>query len=942
MSGTWVDALVEVHRIFGLLILVYVAMSAAIYLFLTAVAAFSLWRDRDLSEIQYSSVLETELVPPLSIIVPAYNEEINIVGSVRSLLSINYKQFEIVVVNDGSKDKTVQIMLEEFDMTEVKGRVPFSGLKKETKPIRAVYRSLRHPNLVLVDKENGGKADALNVGINVCRYPYFVSLDGDTVLDPDAFIKVVKPIMDARPGEEIVATGGSVGIANGSTVDSGYLNSASVRLSGKPLVVMQVVEYLRAFLMGRIGLSRYNMLLLVSGAFGVFKKSWVVEAGGYETGTIGEDMELTVRLHELIRQKKSKARIVYVPEPVCWTEAPESTTILKRQRTRWQRGLYESLRSHKNMILNPRYGRVGLGSMPFFLFVELLGPLVELLGYVTVLLGFFLDRINVEISLMLALVMLLFGSLMSTMSVLFEEWRFHNYNRISDTFRLFFYALSESFWYRPLMTWWRTIGLFEAIRGKKHGWGEMTRVNVLGANKKPAIGAGISPIAVPQEVVLAQPETSSEPAAERESAGGAEGGAAPENAAPKAPSKPAARKPARRLWAGLAALMLLLLAPWIVWEASPAKTLSVAVLDKTVDDDSYREHKGLFWILNQQKYRMPGGGKYLYDRDYYGYDPAVNGERPEERTMADLNPDTQLIYVADTYGPAETGIADDPDAGVPTNAGGQEPTARRGGMKTLDVNVLETAASRGAMLIAEFNSVAAPTEEPVRNRAGALLGMKWTGWTARYFPNLAQGAEIPDWVPSRYREITGQTWSYTGGGFLFVHESGDLFVLRDGEESDGGARISFTDAGSERFGIDANTRYNYWFDIVTASGGSDTLAEYELPLTANGRAVLAERGVPEQFPAVLRREVSAEEAAQPLPFGATSSPAVGQVSYYFAGDYADRSGYPFWRRYAGWPAFKSLFTLDTRNSEDAFYWDVYVPMMQKVLAEAADISFQNR
>ncbi|GEM_PF-151628 len=921
MSGTWVDILVEVHRIFGILIIVYVAMSAAVYLFLTAAAAFSLWRDRDLSEIQYSAVLETELVPPLSIIVPAYNEEINIVGSVRSLLSINYKQFEIVVVNDGSKDKTVEIMLQEFHMTEVKGRVPFSGLKKETKPIRAVYRSLRHPNLVLVDKENGGKADALNVGINVCRYPYFVSLDGDTVLDTDAFIKVVKPIMDARPGEEIVATGGSVGIANGSTVDSGYLNSASVRLSSKPLVVMQVVEYLRAFLMGRIGLSRYNMLLLVSGAFGVFKKSWVVEAGGYETGTIGEDMELTVRLHELIRRKKSKARIVYVPEPVCWTEAPESLTILKRQRTRWHRGLYESLRSHKNMILNPRYGRVGLGSMPFFLFIELLGPLVELLGYATVILGFFLDRINVEISLMLALVMLLFGSLMSTMSVLFEEWRFHNYNRISDTFRLFFYALSESFWYRPLMTWWRTIGLFQAIRGKKHGWGEMTRVNVLGANKKQIVVP--SPIAVPEEVALAAQEHEPEQNQNQEAEA----------------KKPAIRKkkPVPKFWVGLAALMLLLLAPWMVWEASPTKMLSVAVLDKTVNDASYREHKGLFWILNQQKYRMSSGEKYLYDRDYYGYDPVAPGERPVERTMTNLSPATQLIYVADTYGLSESSKASDPDAGVPVNAGGMEPVSAQGGMKTLDVNVMETAASRGTMLVAEFNSVATPTEEAVRNRASALLGMKWTGWTARYFPNLTKGVEIPAWVPERYRQITGQDWNYTGAGFLFVHESGDLFVLRDGEESDGGVRISFTDAGRDRFGMHPNDRYNYWFDIVTASSGSQVLAEYHLPLTANGRAMLAERGVPENFPAVIRREVSADGSSEPLPFGATAAPAAGQVSYYFAGDYADRANYPFWRRYAGWPAFKSLLTLDTRSSEDAFYWDVYVPMMEKILNEAAQI-----
>ncbi|MDO3411381.1 glycosyltransferase [Saccharibacillus sp. CPCC 101409] len=484
----WDELISDAHRIFGYVIMLYVALSAGVYIFMYAAAARSLWRDRDLSPIQYSAVLETELVPPLSIVVPAYNEEINIVGSVRSLLGINYKQFEIVVVNDGSKDRTAAIMIEEFDMTAIKDRVSFSGLKRETKPIRAVYRSLRHPNLVLVDKENGGKADALNVGINVARYPYFVSLDGDTVLDPDAFIKVVKPIMDARPGEEIIATGGSVGIANGSRVDSGYLSSDSVRLSDKPLVVMQVVEYLRGFLMGRIGLSRYNMLLLVSGAFGVFNKKWVVEAGGYETGTIGEDMELTVRLHEEIRRRKSKARIVYVPEPVCWTEAPESFKILRRQRTRWQRGLFESIWKHRNMIFNPRYGKVGMLSMPMFLFIELLGPLVEVFGYATVVFGFFMDEINVRVSLSLALMMLLFGSLVSTGAVLFEEWRFHNYNRLRDVFRLFFYALSESFWYRPVLTLWRTHGLLQAIRGKRHGWGEMTRVNVLGAGPKPGIG----------------------------------------------------------------------------------------------------------------------------------------------------------------------------------------------------------------------------------------------------------------------------------------------------------------------------------------------------------------------------------------------------------------------------------------------------------------------
>ncbi|WP_017812514.1 MULTISPECIES: glycosyltransferase family 2 protein [Paenibacillus] len=483
MSGIWLDITGTLFEIVSIIIMIYVVAVSIAYVVLFFVAARKLNREKDLNESQYDQVLEEELAPPLSIIVPAYNEELNIVWSVRSLLGINYKQFEIVVVNDGSKDQTVQYLIDEFDMVEVKSRVRWSGLGKPTKPIRGIYRSLQHNNLVLVDKENGGKADALNVGINVCQYPYFASLDGDTVLDQDAFIKVMKPIMDAGPNEEIVATGGSVGIANGSYVDSGYLSRESVRLSSKPLVVMQVIEYLRAFLMGRIGLSRHNLLLIVSGAFGIFKKSWVIEVGGYEVDTVGEDMELIVRLHRRIQEKKSKAQIVYVPDPVCWTEAPEKAKILRRQRTRWHRGLYESLWRHKVMLFNPKYGKIGMISMPYFLFVELLGPVVELAGVVTVIVGIFLDTVDVRITMVLALLMLLYGSLLSMGAVLFEEWCFKRYNRVADLTRLFLFALSETFWYRPIMTLWRFEGLIQIVRRKNQGWGDMARGGVMNSKK---------------------------------------------------------------------------------------------------------------------------------------------------------------------------------------------------------------------------------------------------------------------------------------------------------------------------------------------------------------------------------------------------------------------------------------------------------------------------
>ncbi|HZG56071.1 glycosyltransferase family 2 protein [Paenibacillus sp.] len=453
----------------------YVGAVLAFYLLQLAIAMRKLAKEEGLAPLQLQELQHSAFTPPLSILVPAYNEERNIVDSVRSLLGINYGLFEIIVVNDGSKDRTVEEMLREFDMFEIRSKSQWSELPKTTQPVRRVFGSKRHANLFLVDKANGGKADALNAGILYSRYPYFVSLDGDTVLDPDAFVRIMKPILEARPGEEIIATGGSIGIVNGSGVDSGYLRRDDVRLSGNPLVAMQVIEYLRAFLMGRIALSEMRLLLIVSGAFGVFRKDWVIEAGGYETGTIGEDMELVVRLHRLIREKRSQARIAYIPDPVCWTEAPETLAVLKRQRSRWQRGLFESLWKHRGMLFRPKYGRIGLAAMPYFLIVELFGPIVELAGYAAVVFGYFLGALNIGFVVTFALLILLYGSLLSAGTVLLEELSLKKYNRVSDVTKLFLCALTESLWYRPLMLWFRLVGLVEAIRGKKHGWGDMAR-----------------------------------------------------------------------------------------------------------------------------------------------------------------------------------------------------------------------------------------------------------------------------------------------------------------------------------------------------------------------------------------------------------------------------------------------------------------------------------
>jgi len=485
MNGIWIDRLAEAAvPALSYAVLGYMGLATLFYFFLLLVAGNKLVREKETRHLRNDDVLHQSHAPPLSILVPAYNEELNIVSSVRSLLSINYRTYEIIVVNDGSKDATTEKMIEEFAMVPLTSKIHWSGLRKETKPVRAVYRSRTHPNLILIDKENGGKADALNVGINASRYPYFVSLDGDTVLDPDAFINIMKPITEAKPGEDIIATGGSVGIANGSFVDSGYLQVGDVVLSNNPLVVMQVIEYLRAFLVGRIALSELNLLLIVSGAFGVFRKDWVIEAGGYEVGTIGEDMELIVRLHRRIKEKRSGARIVYVPDPVCWTEAPESAKYLRRQRVRWHRGLFESLWKHRRMILNPRYGAIGLVAMPYYVFVELLAPLLEFVGYATAVAGWAFGGRYVQFSLLLTAALIVYGSLLSMGSVLFEEWSMKRYTRLSDTARMFVYALSESFWYRPLMTVWRLEGFIQAVRGKRHGWGEMARKGSIAGSKR--------------------------------------------------------------------------------------------------------------------------------------------------------------------------------------------------------------------------------------------------------------------------------------------------------------------------------------------------------------------------------------------------------------------------------------------------------------------------
>ena len=405
--------------------------------------------------------------PPITLIAPAFNEEATVVESVRSLLSLNYPEFEVIVVNDGSSDATVSRMIGAFDLR------PFpkmSTFDVETARVRRTYRSRRHPNLWLVDKENGGKADALNAGLCYCRTPLFCAMDADTLLERDALTRVVRPFLEES---STVAAGGIIRIANGCTIEAGSVTE--VRLPKSLIAQFQVLEYLRAFLVGRMGWDALKGNLIISGAFGIFRRSTVISAGGYSTDTVGEDMELVVRLHRHCMEQNTPYRISFVPDPVAWTEAPESIRILGRQRDRWQRGLSESLTTHRAMLFRPRYGRIGMWVMPHFYFLEMWGPLIEVAGYalflITVAAGFAsLTYISAFVLVAIAL-----GITLSVAALALEELAFRRYPRMSDLFRLFLLAVMENIGYRQLTAVWRFRGLWRFLR-KTKGWGTMTRV----------------------------------------------------------------------------------------------------------------------------------------------------------------------------------------------------------------------------------------------------------------------------------------------------------------------------------------------------------------------------------------------------------------------------------------------------------------------------------
>lgn len=422
------------------------------------------------SFVDYDVLLTSEFAPKLSLIAPAYNEGFTIEENVKSLLSLNYNNYEVIVVNDGSKDNSMEILIQTYDLVLTELDI---HQKIETKKIRGLYvsRNAAFKKLIVVDKENGGKADALNVGLNIAHNPYVVCIDVDCILDKDSLLKLAKPFLESQ-SKRIIATGGVVRIANQCVIKNGRL--VEVNIPDVMLPRIQVLEYLRAFLLGRMAWGRLDGLLLISGAFGAFDKEIALLAGGYSTKTVGEDMELIVRMRRYMLENKLPYTVSYIPDPLCWTEAPEDFKIFKKQRSRWMRGTIETLSIHKRMFLNPRYKLLGMLSVPYWTLFEFLAPAIEFIGLVITALFVIFGLLNWHFFLLLLLFVYSFAVFFSVIALYSEERTYHKYPKQIDFFKLLMAAFIEPIYFHPLTVYAALVGYKEKIMGTK-GWGEMTR-----------------------------------------------------------------------------------------------------------------------------------------------------------------------------------------------------------------------------------------------------------------------------------------------------------------------------------------------------------------------------------------------------------------------------------------------------------------------------------
>lgn len=485
-------------RSFDTAVIGYFLLLNTWYLVLIVLAAFEVGANRRRAEhAGYGDVFANPLTPPVSIVVPAHDEAAGIVESVRALLALHYPAIEIIVIDDGSTDGTFELLHDEFDLVEIPMVLPM--LVPVIKPVESTWVPRDGDPIVVLRKQAGGsKVDPVNAGINAASSDLVCIVDADAVLDDDALLKVVKPLIDDPM--RVVATGGTVRAVNGSTVYRGRVIAPRMPRSWLPRI--QVIEYLRAFLLGRMGWSRLRALLIISGAFGVFRRDVLIAVGGMAHGTIGEDTELVARIHRHMRESRTEYRLAFVSEPVCWTEVPSTFSDLGKQRRRWSRGMAETLWKHRRMVGNPRYGAIGMLAMPYFLVFEVLGPVIELAGILTLLPGLLIGAVEWQLGLLFVLVAVGYGLLLSVASITIEELSYARFPRWRDLAISVSAAVLENVGYRQLHTWWRLQGLVQMARRREASWGTLTRTGFIAAGGGPDAAAAAAAAAADGVVPL--------------------------------------------------------------------------------------------------------------------------------------------------------------------------------------------------------------------------------------------------------------------------------------------------------------------------------------------------------------------------------------------------------------------------------------------------------
>lgn len=457
-----------VYSAIGLFYVVYLVLYATFMLASVTVGAFELY-DRDKMK-RVRNEIKHEFAFPVSILVPAYNEEVTILASIESLLSLDYMLYEVIVVDDGSRDRTAAKLVEHFNMLQIDRPIQ-KGLRCQ--PESAVYEAkVGNVHLTLISKLNGGKGDALNMGINASRYPYFLCIDADSVLQRDALKRITQPVLE---DDSVVAVGGMIRAAQCAVLDDGIVQEFFI--PNNLLIAIQVVEYERSFLSSRIMMDRFNGNLIISGALGLFKKDVVVAAGGYDVNTLGEDMELVMKLHVFCRNHSYKYSIRYEPDAICWSQVPSRFQDIRRQRRRWHLGLFQSMIKYRLVLGDTRYGLMGLISYLYYLLYELFSPIIELLGLLVVAISMMFGLINPVMMLWFLLLYGIYGAIL-TITAFFQRTYIQNLKMgPMDILKVLAACVLESMLFRYVLSYVRATA-FMSYHKHKRQWGVIKRDKV--------------------------------------------------------------------------------------------------------------------------------------------------------------------------------------------------------------------------------------------------------------------------------------------------------------------------------------------------------------------------------------------------------------------------------------------------------------------------------